>query len=145
MLKAIVSYSKKIPAEAEYSSQGYSLSLETEIPEASPDAIQAKLHTTFELVKTSVEQELANGNSRGTVKHDVPENMLDSVPSHVGKASNKQIKYLTDLARQQDIGVSELNARCEDLFKVGSIYDLTKRDASKLLDSLKNGNTQMAA
>ena len=43
MLKAIVNYSKKVPAETEYSSQGYSLSLETEIA-AGDDASTAMPH-----------------------------------------------------------------------------------------------------
>ena len=68
MLKAIVSYSKKIPVPAsEYSSQGYSLSLETEISESDPGAIQARLSQTFQLVKSSVEHELANGNGNAQV------------------------------------------------------------------------------
>ena len=61
MLKAIVNYSKKVPAETEYSSQGYSLSLETEIAAGDPASIQAQIHSAFLLVKASVEQELANG------------------------------------------------------------------------------------
>ena len=53
MLKAVCSFSKKIPVpDSEYSSQGYSLSLETEIPETYPRAIQVRLHDTFELVKS---------------------------------------------------------------------------------------------
>ena len=43
MLKAIVNYSKKVPAETEYSSQGYSLSLETEIAAGDPASIQAQI------------------------------------------------------------------------------------------------------
>ena len=51
MLKAIVSYSKKIPVpDSQYSSQGYSLSLETELPETDLAAIQTRLSETFDLV-----------------------------------------------------------------------------------------------
>jgi hypothetical protein len=66
MLKAIVSFSKKIPVPgSDFSSQGFSLSLEIEVPETEPGAIKGRLHDTFELVKSSVEQELANGNGNG--------------------------------------------------------------------------------
>lgn len=144
MLKAIVSYSKKIPAEAEYSSQGYSLSLEAEIPETDSTAIRERLHRTFELVKASVEQELANGNSRPS-SVTAPADGVDSRPAAADKASNKQIKYLTDLASQHGITITELNARAKDLYHVSSIYDLTKRDASRFVDSLRTGGRRQAA
>ena len=136
MLKAIVSYSKKVPVEGqEYSSQGYSLSLETEVPETDPRAIQARLHDTFELVKSSVEQELANGKHPGLV--DPGANEAPRSPARgTGKASNKQIKFLTDLATQRGIGIGELNAEIRKRFGVAGLYDLSRRDASLLLDEL---------
>ena len=137
MLKAIVSYSKKIPVpDSEYSSQGYSLSLETEIPESDPGAIQDRIHGTFELVKASVEQELVNGNARAGVQ-PAP------ASGPVQKASNKQIKFLTDLATQRRISVSDLNADIRRRFDVDGLYDLTKKQASELLDEL-NGKRKAA-
>jgi len=137
MLKAIVSYSKKIPADKEYSSQGYSLSLETELPQMDAKAIQARLHDTFTLVKNAVEQELENGKVAKPVHvPDVPENQLER-PRDTEKASNRQIQFVTSLASQRKITISELNAKVKDLYGVESIYDLSKRDASKLVDVLK--------
>ncbi|MDA1257857.1 MAG: hypothetical protein O3C10_08455 [Chloroflexi bacterium] len=146
MLKAIVSYSKKVPVEGQqYSSQCYSLSLETEVPETDPASIQAKLHSTFELVKSTVEQELANGNGNGHGAHP-PD--TDSQPARRTngsdqKASNKQIKFITDLAGRQGIAISDLNARVRKDYGVGSLYDLDKKQASRLLDDL-NGKRQAA-
>ena len=54
------------------------------------------------------------------------------------KASNRQIKYLTDLATQKGIGLSELNAEVQRRFGVPGIYDLGRREASTLLDELKD-------
>ena len=145
MLKAIVSYSKKIPVpDAEFSSQGYSLSLETEVPESDPAAIQARLHQTFDMVKTSVEQELANGN--GQARAPVPPQAAPArTPARTGeKASNKQIKFLTDLATQRGQSLSDLNADVQRRFGVDGIYDLSRRDASLLLDEL-NGRQRKAA
>lgn len=137
MLKAVLNYSKKIPVpDSEYSSQGYSLSLETEIPETDPKAIQERIHLTFELVKASVEQELSNGKAKTTPVPEVPENHIDA-PRGVDKASPRQVKFVMDLAIQRQISLSELNAHVKELYGVGSIYDLTKRDASKLVDVLK--------
>ncbi len=53
------------------------------------------------------------------------------------KASNRQIKYLTDLATQKGIGLSDLNAEVQQRFGVSGIYDLSRRDASTLLDEIK--------
>ena len=154
MLKAIVSYSKKIPVpDSEYSSQGYSLSLETEVPETEPAAIQRRLSETFQLVKDQVEQELANasGNVRA-VKAVEPEGRPaepeDKPRGRTGvtgdKASNKQLKFLTDLATQRGMSLSDLNADVQHRFNVGGIYDLSRRDASLLLDEL-NGKQRKAA
>ena len=141
MLKAIVSYSKKIPVpDSEYSSQGYSLSLETEIPESEPGAIQARLSQTFQLVKVQVEHELANGNGNGHAVKPLQAQPPagNQVPARAGgdKASNKQIKFLTDLATQRSIGLSDLNAEVRKRFGVDGLYDLNRKQASSLLDEL---------
>ena len=154
MLKAIVNYSKKVPVpDSEYSSQGYSLSLEVEIPETEASAIQRKLSETFHLVRDQVEQELANasGNIR-TVKSVEPEGRpAESEDKPRGRsgvnaemASNKQLKFLTDLATQRGMSLSDLNADVQHRFNVGGIYDLSRRDASQLLDEL-NGKQRKAA
>ena len=59
MLKLNASYSKKVPAGEEYSSQSYHASVEVELPEGlSPDQLQARIHETFDLVRNSVEAAL---------------------------------------------------------------------------------------
>ena len=146
MLKAIVSYSKKIPVpDSEFSSQGYSLSLETEIPETDPAAIQARLSRTFQLVKDQVEHELANGNGNAQpVK--VPEAGTQpggKATGAVDKASNKQVKFITDLAGQRGISISDLNADIRKRYGVGGLYELSRKQASDLLDVL-NGKKKAA-
>ena len=143
MLKAIVSYSKKIPVpDSQYSSQGYSLSLETEIPEHEPRAIQARLHETFELVKASVEEELANGGGKQTnAKRDKP---AETRSNGSGKATNQQVKFLMDLARVNRIQLDDLNAQIRDMYGVSGVYDLSRRDASRLIDDLKRAQQRAA-
>lgn len=140
MLKAIVSYSKKVPVpDAEYSSQGYSLSLETEISERDPALIQARLQETFELVKASVESELEKRQApASTPTATKPE------PARSEQASNKQIKFLTDLCGQKGIALSQLNQQIRQQYGVGGLYDLTRKQASELLDEL-NGKRRKAA
>jgi hypothetical protein len=140
MLKAIVSYSKKVPVpDAEYSSQGYSLSLETEISERDPQQIQAKLQETFELVKASVESEL---EKRGQAPASTPATAKPEPRSE--QASNKQIKFITDLCQQKGLALSQLNQQIRQQYGVGGLYDLTRKQASELLDSM-NGKQRKAA
>lgn len=139
-LIANVSFSKKVPvAGQEYSSQGYSLTLQTEISESDPAAIQSRLHDTFELVKSQVENELASGRGGGEVRH-FPSDQARKGEEEKGnqpKATNKQINYLTSLASSQGIAISELGMRARELYGASSLYDLSRRDASKLVDDLK--------
>ena len=59
MLKLNASYSKKVPAEAEYSSQQYHCQVEVELPDGlTQDQIQGRIHETFMMVRDSVEAEL---------------------------------------------------------------------------------------
>jgi len=142
MLKAIVSYSKKIPVPgSEFSSQGYSLSLETEIPESDPAAIRSRLHQTFETVKASVEEELSGAKAVPAMSGG----QRPQAPAQERKASNAQIKYLTDLAAEQKIPLQDLNADIQRRFGVSGIYDLTSKQASAALDDLKGGQRRRAA
>ena len=156
MLKAIVSYSKKIPVPgSQFSSQNYSLSLEAEITDTEPAAIQGRLSQTFQLVKDQVEHELANGNGNAPPVKAPTAGAAPSQPHEAGtrsagkptgpadKASNKQVKYLTDLAGQRGIALSDLNADIRKRYGVGGLYDLSRQQASDLLDEL-NGKRKAA-
>ena len=147
MLKVCTSYSKKVPTDQQYSSQQFHASVEVELSDAlSPEQLQERIHQTFAMVRNTVESEISgNGNghdaaapapaSRGG--YHVPAGDKTNGNGN-GKASNAQIKYLTSLATEQDIRLSALNAYCKDNHKVETIYDLTKKQASELVDSLKN-------
>ncbi|MBR4675459.1 MAG: hypothetical protein IKP00_13415 [Victivallales bacterium] len=61
MLKVNASYSKKVPAEGEYSSQQYHCQIEVELPDGlKPQQLQEKVHSVFDFVRNSVETELHN-------------------------------------------------------------------------------------
>ncbi len=61
MLKLNASYSKKVPAESEYSSQQYHCQIEVELPDGlNPQQLQEKVHNVFDFVRNSVEAELHN-------------------------------------------------------------------------------------
>lgn len=140
MLKLNASYAKKVPAEAEFSSKSYHASVELELSDnLTPDDLKARINQTFTLVRDAVEAEL-NGKS-----HPVPvrQETVASRPANGGhngngKASNKQVKYLLDLARQSGMDLPGLNAYAGSAYGVRTVYELSRTDASKLLDELKN-------
>ena len=147
MLKLNASYSKKVPAEGEYSSQSYHASIEVELPDGlTQDQLNGKIHETFAMVRDSVEAEL-HGN--GATEHEVssprnPQNQprqgYRSGASNYGKnkgqsqedaaASPKQIKYLLDLARANGVTPQQLLTR----FKVNALEELTRNQCSLAID-----------
>jgi hypothetical protein len=143
MLKVSTSYSKKIPAEQEYSSQQFHASVEVELSDAlTPDELQQRIHQTFAVVKSTVEAEIdgkaPSGRSGSSREAGDKQNGN-------GKASNAQIKFMTSLASEQDIRLSALNAYVKDQFHVESIYELTKKEASAVVDALKRRTVKVPA
>jgi hypothetical protein len=147
MLKLTASYSKKVPAEGQFSSQSYHASLELELSDAlEPEEIQRRIHRTFAMVKTAVETEL-NGRAAKTEQTGPSVRVLGPPESPAPgtaparnsgeKATNKQIKYVLDLAKSRGIGLSEVNARVQKAYGVESVYDLDRKSASRLVDELK--------
>ena len=141
MLKLNASYSKKVPAEGEYSSQSYHCSMEVELSDKlEPVEIQAKIHETFALVRESVEAELHGTTAkpnRGPVRV-LPARGHGSDRNAGEKATNRQVKYVLDLAKVKGITLSEINARVQKHYHADSVYDLTRTAASKLVDDLKS-------
>ena len=152
MLKLNASYSKKVPADTEYSSQSFHASVEVELPDGlTQDQLNAKIHETFDLVRASVEAELGN-----TVREPADAIQMPSPQSYSGQletpaqnaakpaygkkngtasdapASPKQIKFLLDLARQNGYTVDQLKSR----FNVAALEDLSRTQCSRAIDML---------
>jgi hypothetical protein len=133
MLKLNASYSKKVPADAQYSSQSYLASVEVELPHGmTTKELKAKIHETFELVKSSVEQEITRKQTPAAKPANQQERGSDQTT-----ATNKQINYILKLGQEHGKGLPELNSLASERFKSATIYQLTKSDASKLVDELK--------
>ena len=133
MLKLNASYSKKVPAEGEYTSQSYHASIEVELPDGlSQMELQSRIHETFEMVRNSVEAEL-HGNTlnqqggNGTV-NTVNNNQQGSTP-----ASPKQINYLLTLASRRGITPQQIAVQNN----VANINQLTKKQCSTLIEQWK--------
>ena len=135
MIKLNASFSKKVPAEQEYSSKSFLACIEVELPTgASMEELQAKIHETFSLVKQSVEDEIAGTTGQSSSQHH---KRPQDRPSEPVKASNKQIKYILDLGKAKSKLLADLNGEAGRLYGVDSIYNLSKPDASKFVDVLK--------
>ena len=138
MLKLNASYSKKVPAEGEYSSQSYHASIEVELPDGlTSDQLNGKIHETFAMVRDSVEAEL-HGNSpakRGESPAQEPANPAPQGNRSAGSdnavpASPKQISYLLSLASRRGITPQQIAAQNN----VSAIDQLTKRQCSALIE-----------
>ena len=137
MLKLNASYSKKVPTSEQFSSQSYHCSVEVELSDAAtPEQLQAKIHDTFALVRDAVESEL-HGKPAAKPEPAAQTAKAEPAKPDTAKASNKQVKYLLDLAKGKGLTLTALNARVQDRFKVETVYDLARKDASKLVDELK--------
>ena len=153
MLKLNASYSKKVPADTEYSSQSYHASVEVELPDGlTPEQLDARIHETFALVRDSVESEL-HGNTVQQPSQSVQTSnmqsqpgLYDNAPQNASKpaygkkngttsdapASPKQVKYLLDLARQYGVSPDQIKAK----FNVPALESLTKTQCSRAIDEL---------
>ena len=134
MLKLNASYSKKVPAEGEYTSQSYHASIEVELPDGlSSEQLNSKIHETFEMVRSSVEAELhgksplLNGNNPTVNTPNQP--VQGSTP-----ASPKQINYLQTLANRRGITPQQIAAQNN----VANINQLSKKQCSALIQQWRN-------
>ena len=153
MLRLNASFSKKVPAGENFSSQSYHASVEVELPDGlTPEQLDAKIHETFALVRESVETELRGNTSQepaDAIQTPPPQSqpgLHDTPPQNAGKptynkksssasdapASPKQIKFLLDLARQNGYTVEQLKSR----FNVAALEDLSRTQCSRAIDQL---------
>ena len=133
MLKLNASYSKKVPADGEYTSQSYHASIEVELPDGlSSEQLNSKIHETFEMVRSSVEAELHGNiiNQRGGTGavNTVNNGQQGSTP-----ASPKQINYLLTLASRRGITPQQIAAQNN----VANINQLSKKQCSALIEQWK--------
>ena len=151
MLKLNASYSKKVPADTEYSSQSFHASVEVELPDGlTQEQLNAKIHETFDIVRESVVAELhgnavpnqpallpADNNANSPQGNSAPQQNKTAYAKRNGTtsdapASPKQIKYLLDLAKQYGVSPDQIKNK----FNVPSLESLTKTQCSRAIDEL---------
>ena len=141
MLKLNASYSKKVPAEGEYTSQSYHASIEVELPDGlSQEQLHDKIHDTFAMVRESVEAELT-GKAPSKHEDSEPQDAPNQPPqgnraaasNSSAPASPKQLNYLLSLASRRGISPSQIAAQNN----VATVADLTKKQCSALIEQWK--------
>lgn len=130
MLKLNASYSKKVPADGEYTSQSYHASIEVELPDGlSQEQLNGKIHETFAMVRESVEAEL-HENAPAKQGTSEPQNAPKSEAQTSYPASPKQISYLLSLASRRGITPAQIAAQNN----VPSVDQLTRKQCSALIE-----------
>ena len=141
MLKLNAAYSKKVPAEGEYTSQSYHASIEVELPDGLSQAqLNDKIHATFAMVRESVEAELCENNTHKNCElpaqepaNPAPQGNRSAGVSNAIPASPKQINYLLSLASRRGITPQQIAAQNN----VANVDQLTKRQCSMLIEQWK--------
>ena len=134
MLKLNASYSKKVPADGEYTSQSYHASIEVELPDGlSAEQLNSKIHETFEMVRSSVEAEL-HGNVINHQGSNGAVNTVNNGQQGSTPASPKQINYLLTLASRRGITPAQIAAQNN----VANINQLSKKQCSALIEQWRN-------
>jgi hypothetical protein len=155
MIKLNTSYQKKLPIEGQqFSSESFHASVEIELSDSlTPDQIQEKIHSTADYLRQAVDAELGQTRQpqRETSQRSAftprQGNRQQERPAEgsTRKASNKQIKYLSDLAGEQQVTIQDLNAEILERYGVAGLYDLNAAQASEMIDSLQGGRNRRRA
>jgi len=125
MIKISAGYSKKVPGEEEYSSNGFHLTIEAEVPDLlmnKPDELKSRISRIFDEARENVEDQLNNGNNGNNGRNQREE-----------KASEKQKSFIVSLARRRHgMDPEVLNQRTGK-----SLDEISKKEASDLITRLK--------
>ena len=147
MIKLNTSFSKKVPVQGqEFSSQSFHASIELELSDAlTPEQIGEKIHRTGEFLRNAVDRELEGAAPADSGKGESAFGGAGSQPQNERKASNKQVKFITDLAAERKISIGDLTADIRKRFNVDGLYDLSAKQASALLDEMNAKERRRAA
>jgi hypothetical protein len=152
-LKASIGLSRKVGQE-NYGSLGANCQLEIELDASligDAEAFHEKIKRLYALANQAVMDQLANtssgtrsGNGNGHAKPTNGHNGNGRINGDTDNApaSNKQIKYLLDIARQRhQMNLTQTAEFCEEAVGTNDVYQLTKSQASLVIDKLtgKNG------
>jgi hypothetical protein len=155
-IKLTAHFSKKAPLAVQFSMQTVGASIEVEIGSDAPDDVRRRLQEMYKTLSDSVDEHIAVAQRTGSASqaHVVQEPATTAAPrtaNTIPKNSNGQMRRgSSNVARsngataaQQRAIYALTKAANVDLanvladYNAGTIEQLTVRDASRLIDSLK--------
>ena len=154
-----VGLGRKVPGEEQFSSNSYHVAVTPDAEITDPQELQGRVEGLFREVEKSLDAEMSrHGSQTGSTGVPVSSGGNGgngrepaSRPTQSGgngdrvKAdpiSNKQAKFLFQLARRSGMKTQSEGAGWihEKLGVDRGVYELTKKEASKAIDLLNNGN-----
>ncbi|EDM26139.1 hypothetical protein LNTAR_16368 [Lentisphaera araneosa HTCC2155] len=155
MLKINISFSKKVPGQEQYSSNSFYGSLEKDIPEnLSNHEVQQAFRDAYELLENTVEQEIAHYANKQNIplKHPVAPQVNSTLATQNAKSgrqysgvqntpsqiSQKQATFLNRLGAERGLSQEQVDAMALNQFGVESIWKISKKQASQLIEQLQN-------
>jgi len=165
-MRVTVQHSLKIPAEQDYSSRQHSVAMELEVPEdvvqKGKDAIRDYVAAVTKEVRSYVEDALHTSGDQPrsvpertqsraapaalaprrapvrVVRSAAPQSARPASRNEEGLASPKQVNYLRSLGSQGGLSYGQLSALAEETFGKRDLRELSKREASSLIDQLRS-------
>ena len=135
MIKLNAGFSRKV-GEPNYGSRGASVNVKLEVESGligDPDALMARIRKLFDIARRSVDTELADDPSHATPRPTGGQgNHNDQNTRH---ATASQVRAIHAICNQQGVDPAQL---ANQRFGVGTLEQLTLRQASSLIDELKS-------
>ena len=151
-----IGLSRKI-GEANFGSRGASVNLEVELENGvltDPAQLRDRVRDLYLLARQSVEEELQrsadelpaetahiNGNGHGPAQRALPQPQngtaqAQAVRPEIARATQSQIRAIFAITKRQGLDHHKL---ISERYRVHRLEDLSLREASSLIDELKNG------
>ena len=164
MLRANVTLSRKLSRD--YQSSGYSVTLDGEVGNShdDPKVIQDAIDRLYRLAEDALAREIDRDQSEGAIgRHDEKppqqngsyKKPADNVPRQGQNhdqgngqnsngsdetATNKQVQFMLSAGKRQGLSKAQVEDRIQEIIgKRLTVYQLTKREASKVIDHLMQG------
>jgi hypothetical protein len=160
MLRVNVGLSRKLSKD--YNSTGFSINLDGEVTASTSDAeaVVEQVKELFDLAEEALDQQIERAQSETAIagrdeeRPTAPTNGVNGrskpvsnghsrLPPENGNghsddiATNKQINYLLSIGKRQRLSTIQLENRiAEILGRVVGLYELSKRDAARVIDEL---------
>lgn len=137
MIKLTAGFSKKLPVDGvEYSSRSYSAHIEIEVADqVSDQGVQDRLDILYRILEGTVEKKLNEDAPRQPMP---PKGNGNGRKNGSGAATEAQQRAIFAISKDLGIEAVVLKNMIEEQFDVSDPAQLSRKDASRLIDQLKS-------